>query len=40
MGYWRRMEKIIWTHRVKNEEVLQRLTEERNIVQAIKRNEG
>jgi len=34
------MEKIIWTHRVKNEEVLQRLTEERNIVQAIKRNEG
>jgi len=35
------MEKIIWTDRVKNEEVLQRLMEEGNIVHTIKeRKEG
>jgi hypothetical protein len=30
------MEKISWTDRVKNEEVLQRVKEERNILQTIK----
>ena len=34
---WRRMEKIIWTDRVSNEEVLKRGKEERNILQTIKR---
>jgi hypothetical protein len=37
MWCWRRMEKIIWTDRVRNEEVLQRVKEERNILQTIKR---
>jgi hypothetical protein len=36
MWHWRRME-ISWTNRVRNEEVLQRVKEERNVVQAIKR---
>jgi hypothetical protein len=36
MWHWRRME-ISWTNRVRNEEVLQRVKEERNIVQRIKR---
>jgi hypothetical protein len=31
------MEKISWTDRVKNEEVLYRVKEERNILQATKR---
>jgi replicative superfamily II helicase len=31
------MEKISWTNRVRNEEVLQRVKEERNIVHRIKR---
>ena len=31
------MEKIIWTDHVKNEEVLHRVKEERNILHAIKR---
>jgi hypothetical protein len=31
------MEKISWTDRVRNEEVLQRVKEERNIVHTIKR---
>jgi hypothetical protein len=30
------MEKIIWTDRVRNEEVLHRVKEERNILQTIK----
>jgi hypothetical protein len=34
---WRRMEKISWTDRVRNEEVLRRVKEERNIEQTIKR---
>jgi hypothetical protein len=34
---WRRMEKISWTDRVRNEEVLHRVKEERNIVHTIKR---
>jgi hypothetical protein len=37
MWCWRRMEKISWTDRVRNEEVLHRVKEERNILQAIKR---
>jgi hypothetical protein len=32
MLYWRRMEKISSTDRVRNEEVLQRVKEERNIL--------
>jgi len=31
------MEKISWTNHVRNEEVLQRVKEERNILQTIKR---
>jgi hypothetical protein len=34
---WRRMEKMSWTDRVRNEEVLRRVKEERNILQTIKR---
>jgi hypothetical protein len=37
---WRRMEKISWTYRVRNEEVLHRVKEERNIVHAIKRRKA
>ena len=37
MWCWRRLEKINWTYHVRNEEVLQRVTEETNIVQTIKR---
>jgi hypothetical protein len=36
----RRMEKISWTDRVRNEEVLHRVTEERNIVHTIKRRKA
>jgi hypothetical protein len=39
MWCWRRMEKISWTDRVRNEEVLHRVKEERNIVHTIKRRE-
>ena len=35
MWCWRRMEKISWTHRVKNAEVLHR-AEERNILRTVK----
>jgi len=34
---WRRMEKISWTDHVRNEEMLQRVNEKRNIAQEIKR---
>jgi hypothetical protein len=34
---WRRMEKIIWTDHVRNDEILQRVKEERNILRTIKR---
>ena len=34
---WIRMGKISWTNRVKNEEVLQRVKEERNSLRKIKR---
>jgi hypothetical protein len=37
MWCWRRMEKISWTDRVRNEEVLHRVKEERNILHTIKR---
>jgi hypothetical protein len=34
------MERIRWTERVRNEEVLQRVKEERNILQTIKRRKN
>jgi hypothetical protein len=37
---WRRMEKISWTDRVRNEEVLHRVKEDRNIVHTIKRRKA
>jgi len=41
MWSWRSMEKISWTVRERNEEVLERVKEERNILQTIKgRKEG
>jgi hypothetical protein len=36
MWCWRRMEKISWTDRVRNEGVLHRVKEERNILHTIK----
>jgi hypothetical protein len=39
MWCWRRM-KIIWTDRVRNEEVFHRVKEERNIVHTIKRRKA
>ena len=35
MSCWRRMEKIIWTDHVRNEEVLLRVNEQRNILHEI-----
>ena len=35
MWCWRRMEKIIWTEHVRNEEVLLRVKEQRNILHEI-----
>jgi hypothetical protein len=40
MWCWRRMEKISWTNRVRNEEVLHRVKEERNILHTIKRRKA
>jgi hypothetical protein len=40
MWCWRRMEKISWTDRVRNEEVLHRVKEERNIPHTIKRRKA
>jgi hypothetical protein len=40
MWCWRRMEKISWTDRVRNEEVLHRVKEERNILHKIKRRKA
>ena len=37
MWCWRRTEKINWTGRVRNEEVMHRVKEERNNVHEIKR---
>jgi hypothetical protein len=36
MWCWRRMENIIWTNYVRDEEVLQRVKEDGNILQTIK----
>jgi hypothetical protein len=36
----RRMEMISWTDHVRTEEVLQRVKEERNILQTMRRKEG
>jgi hypothetical protein len=40
MWCWRRMEKNSWTDRVRNEEVLHRVKEERNIVHTINRRKA
>jgi hypothetical protein len=40
MWCWRRMEKISWTDRVRKEEVLHRVKEERNIVHTVKRRKA
>jgi hypothetical protein len=40
MWCWGRLEKISWTDRVRNEEVLNRVKEERNIVHTIKRRKA
>jgi len=39
MWRWKRME-IIWTDRVRNEKVLQRVNEERNILHTIKKRKA
>ena len=36
---WRRMEKIIWTDHVRNDEILQRVKEERNIMHTVKKDD-
>jgi hypothetical protein len=40
MWCWKRMEKISWTDRVRNEKVLHRVKEQRNIVHTIKRRKA
>jgi hypothetical protein len=40
MWCWRRMEKISWTDQVRNEEVLHRVSEQRNILDTIKRRKA
>jgi hypothetical protein len=40
MWCWRRLEKISWTDRVRNEEVLHSVKEERNILHKIKRRKA
>jgi hypothetical protein len=40
MWGWRRMEKISWTDRVRNEEVLHRVKEERNILHRVRRRKA
>jgi hypothetical protein len=40
MWWWRRLEKISWTDRVRNEEVLRRVKEMRNILHTIKRRKA
>jgi len=37
MWCWRRMEKISWTDRARNEEVWQKVKEESNILETIQR---
>jgi len=40
MRCWRRMEKISWTDRVRNDEVLYRVKEQRNIVHTLDRKKA
>jgi len=40
MWCWRRMEKIIWTDRMRNEEVLFRVNEQRNILDEIRKRKN
>ena len=40
MWCWRRMEKIIWTDHVRNEEVLLRVKEQRNILHEIRKRKA
>jgi hypothetical protein len=40
MGYWRRMEKISWTDRVRHKEVLLRVKEQRNILHEIRKQKA
>ena len=40
MWRWRRMEKIIWTDHVRNEEVLLRVNEQRNILHEIRKRKA
>jgi hypothetical protein len=40
MWCWRRMKMISWTDRVRNEEVLHRVKEERNILHTVKRRKA
>ena len=40
MWCWRRMEKISWTDHVRNEEVLLRVNEQRNILQEIRKQKA
>jgi hypothetical protein len=40
MRYWRRAEKISWTNNVRNEEVLQRIKEERDTLHRVKLKKG
>jgi hypothetical protein len=40
MWCWRRVEKISWADRVRNEEVLHRVKEERNILRTTKRRKA
>jgi len=37
---WRRMETIRWTDRVKNEKILGRLKEKRNILHSVKKRKA
>jgi hypothetical protein len=40
MWRWRRMEMISWTYHVKNEEVLLRIKEQRNIIHEIRKRKA
>ena len=40
MWCWRRIEKISWTDRLRNDEVLRRFKEDRNMLQTIKRKKA
>ena len=40
LWYWRRMEKISWTDHVRNEEVLLRVNEQRNILHEIRKQKA